>query len=163
MHSFILDTEDKCWETVFTPSQLQQIKSTSNKPLSEYDESCKKMFSTLSQVVKNAKKRKLESLSSPLSQPTLITGTSAYLELTIKEEEDLIDELWESLAEFGLINPRKHYDLHWLQRTVDHILDLYRFKVLEWVKKNGSEMDFVSRVWTMLDQVFDDIMIETRR
>ncbi|KAI7857712.1 hypothetical protein BDC45DRAFT_566159 [Circinella umbellata] len=122
-------------EICFTPSQLQQIKSANNKPLCEYDESCKNMFSMFSRIIKDAK----------------------------NHEEELIDELWERLAEFGLISPRKFYNLHWLQRTMDYILDLYRFKVLEWVQKNGSETDFINRVWTILDQLFDDIMVETRR
>ena len=173
VHSFILDIEDRCWKSVFTPSQLQQIKLANNKPLCEYDESCKNMFSMFSRTIKDAKNRKLvSSLATTTSRCTAtvedeqeqeLTNSSTYLELTVKDEEELIDELWERLAEFGLISPRKFYNLHWLQRTMDYILDLYRFKVLEWVQKNGSEMDFINRVWTILDQVFDDIMVETRR
>ena len=84
------------------------------------------------------------------------------MKLTIKEE-DLIRELWKRLVGYGLIDPYEDYDLHWLQKTMVDILDLYRFRVLDWVKKSGSEMDFVNRVWTLLDKVFDDMMVETRR
>ncbi|KAG2220827.1 hypothetical protein INT45_004488 [Circinella minor] len=157
-HSFILDTGDKCWESVFTSSQLKEIKSTDKKALCEYDESIKNMFSELTNVIKDAYNRKLLSSSTATTTTTAISTTT-----TEEEEQDLLDELWERITKSGYINPCKAYDLYWLQNTMVDILHLYRFRVLEWVSKNGSEMDFVNRVWSMLDKVFDGIMIETRR
>ncbi|KAG2227221.1 hypothetical protein INT45_008465 [Circinella minor] len=138
VHSFILDTRDKCWESVFTPSQLEQIDS-GKKALCEYSESCKNIFSALSQTIIDANKRvpPASSSSSSAGVETTTTTTiigdgkeeegrkSSYLKLAIKEE-DLISKLWKRLAELGMINPCQDYDLHWLQRTMNYILDLYR-------------------------------------
>ena len=175
-HSFILDTEDKCWESVFTASQLKEIKSGNKKAFCEYDESVKNTFSELTKVIKdayNCRSVSVSSSSSPLSSAAVATTTTedkeeagkstAYVESDIKEEQDLINVLWERITKPGYINPCEAYDLYWLQNTMVDILHLYRFRVLEWVSKNGSEMDFVSRIWTMLDKVFDNILIETRR
>ncbi|KAI7852143.1 hypothetical protein BDC45DRAFT_537713 [Circinella umbellata] len=117
------------------------------------------MFSNFTKVIKDGYNRKLLSSSSSTASSSAISTTT-----TEKEEQDLLNELWESITKSGYVNPCKVYDLYWLQNTmVDILHHLYRFRVLEWLNKNGSEMDFVNRVWTMLDKVFDDIMIETRR
>ena len=42
------------------------------------------------------------------------------------------------------------------------LFDLYRYKVIDWVK-GGSEMNFIIRIWSLLDRAFDDLFIETRR
>ena len=119
------------------------------------------MFSAFSKVIKNANKGELVSgAAAAAAAATTRTANPSFLELTIKEER-VIDELWVKLTQFGLINPRESYDLHWLRKTMDDILDLYRFRILNWVKKNGSEMDFVTRIWVMLDKVFGDLIIET--
>ena len=174
-HSFILDTGDKCWESVFTESQLKEIKSAHKKALCEYDESIKTMFSELTKVVKDAYNHRLvSSSSSSAATTTTIRNTkttedeeaakpAACVESATKEEQDLISELWKRITKPGYINPCEAYDLYWLQNTMVDIIHLYRFGVLKWVSKNGSEMDFVNRIWTMLDKVFDNIMIETRR
>ncbi|KAG2220998.1 hypothetical protein INT45_004617 [Circinella minor] len=157
VHSFMLDVEDKCWKSIFIKSQLQELKSTGEKAFGDYNDSCKNMFSVFSDGIKNTNKRELVSGAAAAA-----TTNPSFLELTLKEEH-VIDELWEKLTQFGFINRHKNYDLHWMQKTMDDILDLYRFRILDWVKKNGSEMDFVTRVWIMLDEVFDDLIIETRR
>ena len=41
------------------------------------------------------------------------------------------------------------------------IIDLYRYKVIDWIK-DDSEMDFIIRVWSLLDRAFDDLFIETQ-
>ena len=83
--------------------------------------------------------------------------------MSITEEEELIDELWKKVTDFGFLNPRTCYDEYWLQKTVLEFLDLYRWKVIDWVKSDGSELDYVTRIWTLLDKVFDDLMIATKR
>ncbi|KAI9248578.1 hypothetical protein BDA99DRAFT_564807 [Phascolomyces articulosus] len=75
VHSFILGTNDECWESVFTPSQLEKIKPTNNRSLCEYNESCKTMFSAFSQVIKDAKKRKLVSVASSAITTTTTIAT----------------------------------------------------------------------------------------
>ena len=149
--------DDPCWETCFTTSQLEEIKAAKKEALCSYDEPYKEMFKKLHSVVKEFRSRKFEesSPSSSSSKPLPTTDTA--------NEEYLIDMLFKEVTRHGLINPRQNYDMYWIQKTMLEILDSYRYKIFEWVKSKGSEMDLVTRVWTMLDKVFDDMMVETKR
>ncbi|KAI9276802.1 hypothetical protein BDA99DRAFT_531900 [Phascolomyces articulosus] len=51
-HSFILDEDDTYWKDVFTPEQLDIVKSTGETELPDYDSSCKEIFTSLSNTVK---------------------------------------------------------------------------------------------------------------
>ena len=125
------------------------------------------MFNRLYSVIKEFKRRKtgLSSLSGlakegesvPQSPSTTVTPD------TFTTEEDLIDILFKEVTGYGFINPRQNYDMYWIQKTMLEILDSYRYQVFEWVKMKGSAMDLVTRVWVMLDKVFDNMMVQTRR
>ncbi|KAG2226969.1 hypothetical protein INT45_006376 [Circinella minor] len=144
-HSFILNVDDPCWQTCFSPLQLEEIKMTKEEAMATYGDDCKKMFGKLYSTVKEFKRKEAEALSETVNG------------------EELIDMLFEEVTRPGFINPRQNYDLYWIQKTMLEILDSYRYRVFEWVKKEGSEMDLMTRVWMMLDKVFDDMMIQTRR
>ncbi|KAI7849966.1 hypothetical protein BDC45DRAFT_573466 [Circinella umbellata] len=144
-HSFILDIHDPCWKNVFTCAQLKVIASHGNPALMDYDLSCKELFSSLSKVMKLFKMSSTTNTSSAHATPSSSSIGATFVPITSEQEESIIDGLWKTITEYGFIDPKTRYNEHWIQKTMIEIIDLYRYKVIEWVK-NGSEMDFVIRI-----------------
>ncbi|KAI7858896.1 hypothetical protein BDC45DRAFT_531431 [Circinella umbellata] len=153
-HSFILDPEDPVYKDVFSLEQLELIKTASNNALEDYNEGCKNLFTMFTQVVNDFKTRGSAASSSHSSHPNSSVSV---------KEDDIIDSLYEKLMASQFQNPRTNYNEYWIQKTMMEYLDVYRWKVLEWVKNEGSEMDFVNRIWVLLDKVFDNLMIAAKR
>ncbi|KAI7855137.1 hypothetical protein BDC45DRAFT_534824 [Circinella umbellata] len=150
-HSFILDVHDPCWKKIFTPTQFKTIETEGNPAFSSYSVECKKMFSSLSNVVKSFKKssRTNTASSSTSSSPTFIP---------ISSEEDalIVDELWKAVVEYGLIDPKTRYNEHWIQKTMIEIIDLYRYKV-DKTSVAASYIDNKDRIVTGLAPIADKV------
>ncbi|KAI9491063.1 hypothetical protein BDB00DRAFT_789857 [Zychaea mexicana] len=80
--------------------------------------------------------------------------TSAACKAAIKAQE---------VKALGPYNPYDECDEDWLQDLLLRFLHLYRWNVVNWVSTSGSEMDFVAHVWSLLDECFESLNVQTRR
>ncbi|KAI7849196.1 hypothetical protein BDC45DRAFT_290915 [Circinella umbellata] len=154
-HSFIIDVDDNCWKEIFTSEQLEKISSDGTPTFVEHNNPCQEMFTCFTKIVKSIKSRTHSSSSSV--PPALFSPPS------MEEEELIIDALWKKLTEYASINPRMDFDKYWLQKAMSDILDLYRWRIIDWVKSSESEMDYTTRLWSITDKVFDNLFLEAKR
>ena len=166
--------DDECWEGVFTSEQLKKIKSDGVSALEEYNDACQEMFTSFRKVIKTIKERVNASSSSSTTTTSSATTTdpspsvplppsSTFTPLTAEQEESVIDQLWMKITEYGFINPRTHYDQYWIQMSMLLVLDLYRWKIVDWIKNDGSEMDYTIHLWSVMDKVFDNLFLAAKR
>ncbi|KAI9246907.1 hypothetical protein BDA99DRAFT_526464 [Phascolomyces articulosus] len=143
-HSFILDIDDPNIKKLFTSEQWEEIKSTPCEAFEKYNDTCKDLFNMVSELVSDYM-------------------TDKSMVLSAKEEEEVVDLLFEKLNENRLPNPKTNHNEYWIQKTMIEYLEMFRWKVIDWVKTGGSEMDFIVNVWAPLDKVFHDLMVATKR
>ena len=141
---------DSCWESIFTKQQLETIKTKNSDGLPALNDDVNKIFTELTDVLKKAYNKKESSLLPESS-------------MTQQEEDEIIDAMFEIIIKEGIANPREETDRYWLQTTMLSLLDIYRWRIVNWIDEHGSEMDFITRIWSLLDNVYNSTMAQTRR
>lgn len=136
VHSFILCVDDPCWGEVFEAEELQEIRTCGDPSLPALAENIQEFF-------------------------------DAYYECLSDEEQSSgecsLETLTAVTVSFGIFRPSDHFDQYWLQSTMLQLISAYRYKIFDKLAAHGSELDFVVRIWSLLDRCFDNLGIETRR
>ncbi|KAL1931344.1 hypothetical protein VTP01DRAFT_9486 [Rhizomucor pusillus] len=127
---------DPCWGEVFEAEELQEIRTCGDPSLPALAENIQEFF-------------------------------DAYYECLSDEEQSSgecsLETLTAVTVSFGIFRPSDHFDQYWLQSTMLQLISAYRYKIFDKLAAHGSELDFVVRIWSLLDRCFDNLGIETRR
>ncbi|KAI8147539.1 hypothetical protein BJV82DRAFT_664771 [Fennellomyces sp. T-0311] len=144
VHSFILDVDDPIWTENgrFTKEQMNEIREAGNPTLPILSDNVMEIINACAAAVREAIEK---------NEPSTV-------------RKAVIDGVHQAITSNGFYDPYTQYDEDWLQSSLLRILSLYRYNTLSNITScGGSEMDFVIRIWSLLDRCFDNLMVETRR
>lgn len=80
----------------------------------------------------------------------------------LKKEEDIIKELWKTVTDFGFVDPVQCFEEEWIQMTMLSFLSYYRWNFIQNLQQ-GSEMDLIVYLWSLLDRAFHQLHVDTKR
>ncbi|KAI8139545.1 hypothetical protein BJV82DRAFT_246503 [Fennellomyces sp. T-0311] len=145
-HSFVVNIDDPRIGDIFTNEQLTYIKNVGVDALPQLNSTIKGIFDDCSAIIK-----------------CIVEEGGDDAPVTQDQEERIVKSLWKQLTSYGFFDPDERFEEDWLQRTLLEILNWYRYDTLQLLSKDPSEMDFIVRVWSVLDKCFDDIRVQTWR
>ncbi|KAF7721947.1 hypothetical protein EC973_003908 [Apophysomyces ossiformis] len=133
VHSFVLCLDDPCWSKEFEECDLKAIFEEGDPCLPSIHSGARNFLNAFN-----------------------IPGDKA-------SEEAVIHELWTTATSFGFFDPWECFDEDWLQSTILHLLSYYRWGFIDKLHDQGSEMDLVVYLWSLLDRCFHQLPVVTRR
>ncbi|KAI7854600.1 hypothetical protein BDC45DRAFT_507653 [Circinella umbellata] len=101
------------------------------------------------------KKHKCEPL------PTASSEVLDFFHLFQKKHDinDLLRTAWEA----GPYYQDSQFDVQWAQRTMIDLLTAYKYNIIEQIATSNSEKDLITRIWRLIDTVFDNTSVIATR
>ena len=93
--------------------------------------------------------------------PTLWYTTILWPILSISRQPVSINNL--AVGYIVVIFLHHFTDRCWFQTSMLSILDIYRWRTVNWINNYESEMNFIARIWPLLDHIYSSTVVQTWR